>query len=296
LGVEKRVLSVKGTAVEELAGRTAVVTGGASGIGRAMARRFASARMNVVVADIDAVELDSVVRDLRDQGGCDAIAVRTDVTEEDDLHALAARAHEQFGPVHVLCNNAGIGGPYGLLSEIQRTDWERVLGVNLWGAIHGLRAFLPAMLAHGREGHIVNTVSASGLKPGPFVAPYAASKHALFGLTVALFHEMAIEGGRIGVSALCPGPVNTNAWKSIYNASPTGDDGGTNVGDALAAGIDPNDVAALVESAIRTRQLFVFTHQEWLDQVFAEHVRTILEQDNPSPLLSYGAGHTTAPA
>lgn len=281
--------------MEELAGRTAVVTGGASGIGRAMARRFASAGMNVVVADVDAAELDLVVREIRHQGGA-AIGAPTDVTEEADLHALAELAQEHFGPVHVLCNNAGIGGPYGLLSEIQRSDWERVLGVNLWGVIHGLRAFLPAMLAHGQEGHVVNTVSASGLKPGPFVAPYAASKHALFGLTVALFHEMAIEGGRIGVSALCPGPVNTNAWKSIYTVSPTGDDGGSNVGSALAAGIDPDDVAALVESAIRTRQLYVFTHQEWLDEVFAEHVRTILDQSNPAPLMSYGAGHNTTPA
>lgn len=281
--------------MEELAGRTAVVTGGASGIGRAMARRFASAGMSVVVADVDEAELDVVVREIQHQGRA-AIAARTDVTDEDDLHALAAIAAEYFGPVHVLCNNAGIGGPYGLLSEIGRSDWERVLGVNLWGVIHGLRAFLPAMLAHGQEGHVVNTVSASGLKPGPFVAPYAASKHALFGLTVALFHEMAIEGGRIGVSALCPGPVDTNAWKSIYTVSLTGDDGGANVGSALAAGIDPDDVAALVESAIRTRQLYVFTHQQWLDEVFAEHVRTILDQRNPAPLLSYGAGHTTARA
>lgn len=278
--------------VEEFAGRTAVVTGGASGIGRAMARRCARAGMNVVVADIDEAGVDRVVQELRSHDA-EAIGVATDVADETHVHHLAARADDRFGPVHVLCNNAGIGGPYGLLGEIGRGDWERVLGVNLWGVIHGLQAFLPAMLAHGQEGHIVNTVSASGLKPGPFVAPYAASKHAVFGLTVALFHEMAIAGGRIGVSALCPGPVNTDAWKSIYSVSSTGGDGGANVGAALAAGIDADDVAALVEAAIRGRRLFVFTHTDWLDQVYTEHTRTILDQRNPEPIHAYGAGHAT---
>jgi NAD(P)-dependent dehydrogenase (short-subunit alcohol dehydrogenase family) len=280
--------------VEEFAGRTAVVTGGASGIGRAMARRFAAARMNVVVADVDAPALEAVVRELRQEGG-EAIAVRTDVANEDDVHALAAQAGEQFGHVHLLCNNAGIGGPFGLISQLRRSDWERVLGVNLWGVIHGLQAFLPAMLAHGEEGHIVNTVSAHGLKTSPLVASYGASKHAVFGLTVALYHEMEIEGGRIGVSALCPAAVNTNAWKSIYDVSPAGGDGGTAVGRTLATGLDPDDVAALVESAIRTRRLYVHTHPEWVEQVFADHVRTIIDQRNPTPILSYGAGGT-APA
>ncbi len=281
--------------MKELAGRTAVVTGGASGIGRAMARRFAGAGMNVVVADVDIAQLDDVEAELGGLRG-EVVGVRTDVAQEDDLFALAALAQRRFGPVHVLCNNAGIGGPYGLLSEVPRGDWERILGVNLWGVIHGLRAFVPPMLAHGEEGHIVNTVSASGLKPGPFVAPYAATKHALFGLTVALYHEMAIEGGRIGVTALCPGPVDTNAWKSIYDVSPNGSDGGANVARALAAGISADAVAELVEAAIRTRQLYVFTHEDWLDQVFGEHVTTILDQRNPAPLLSYGAGHTVSPA
>jgi NAD(P)-dependent dehydrogenase (short-subunit alcohol dehydrogenase family) len=290
------MLSTKGAPVEELAGRTAVVTGGASGIGRAMARRFVSARMNVVVADVDAAELEDVVRELRHEGG-EAIAVRTDVAHEEDLHVLAARTHEQFGHVHVLCNNAGIGGPWGLLSELQKGDWERVLAVNLWGVIHGLQAFLPAMLAHGEEGHIVNTVSVNGLKSSPYVAPYGASKHAVFGLTESLFHEMEMEGGRIGVSALCPGAVNTNAWKSIYNVSSTGGDGATNVSRTLASGIEPDDVATLVESAIRTRRLYVFTHPEWLDEVFADEARRIIEQRNPAPISSDGAGsHTAAQA
>ena len=169
-------------------------------------------------------------------------------------------------------------------SELTRGDWERTLQVDLWGVIHGLLAFLPEMLAHGEEGHIVNTISVNGLKSNPYVVPYGVAKHAVFGLTELLYQEMEMKGGRIGVSALCPGAVNTNAWRSIYAVSSTRGDGPTDVGRALASGMEPDDVAALVESAIRTRRFYVFTHPEWLDQVFADHARRIMEQRNPAPI------------
>lgn len=267
--------------MKELEGKTAVVTGAASGIGRAMARRFAAAHMNVALADLDSDELDTLAEELRghDVG---SIAVRTDVAHEADVQALAEAVDDAFGNVHLVCNNAGVGGAWGPLSQIQTKDWQRVLGVNLWGVIHGLSAFLPAMLAHGEEGHIVNTASVNGLTSSPFVAPYGASKHAVFGLSQTLFQEMALEGGRIGVSVLCPAAVDTNAWKSIYDASGNGDHGKARVSANLSAGMDPDEVATLVYSAIRDRRFYVFTHHEWLSEVFQDEANRILTQTNPA--------------
>lgn len=147
--------------MEQLRGRTAVITGAASGIGAAFARRFARAGMNLVVADIEAGPLEQGAQELR-AGGTPVLAVRTDVSDAADVDALASAAVAEFGPVHLLCNNAGVGAG-GPISDLAESDWEWVLGVNLWGVIHGLRAFLPGMLAHEESAHVINTASVAGL-------------------------------------------------------------------------------------------------------------------------------------
>jgi NAD(P)-dependent dehydrogenase (short-subunit alcohol dehydrogenase family) len=201
--------------VKDLRDRTAVITGGASGIGRAMAGRFAAEGMKIVLADVEAEALDRAVEELRGRGAA-AVGVRADVSRAGDVEAIAAEAERAFGPVHVLCNNAGVaaGGPLWKLSE---ADWAWVLGVNLWGVVHGIRAFVPRMIEHGGEGHVVNTASVAGLAAGPWFGPYCASKHAVVAISETLHHELALTGSAIKVSVLCPGFVKTRIAESHRN-------------------------------------------------------------------------------
>ena len=188
--------------MNELSGRVAVVTGAASGIGLGLTRRFVAAGMSVVLADVEAPALDRAVEELTDVGG-DVIGVRCDVSDPAQVDALAERALEAFGAVHVVCNNAGVdsGAPF---SEIPPETWQWVMGVNFWGTLHGCRAFLPLLRRHG-DGHIVNTASAAALSGFiPTATPYVASKFAILGLSENLFHELAMTDPGIGVSVLCP--------------------------------------------------------------------------------------------
>ena len=200
--------------MEEFEGKLAVVTGAASGIGAALARRFASEGMRVVLADVEEGPLHDVAATLA-ADGAEVLAVPTDVSRGEDVDRLAAQTAAAFGPVHVLCNNAGVGAG-GMLTDLTTSDWEWVLGVNLWGVIHGLRAFLPGMMAHGDEGHIVNTASLAGLGPAPLLAPYAMTKHAVVGLSSSL----RIEAKRYGVrvSVLCPAAIETPLLDSMNPA------------------------------------------------------------------------------
>jgi len=193
--------------MREFAGKVAVVTGGASGIGFALAERFAAEQMRVVLADVEAAALARAAATLRAQGAT-VLAVQTDVADGASVEALARQSYATFGAVHILCNNAGVslGGPLWLASE---ADWSWLLGVNLWGVVHGLRAFLPRMLAGGEAGHVVNTSSLSGLIAPPGGGVYAASKFAVVGLTESLAQELAASGAPIGVSLLCPAGVAT---------------------------------------------------------------------------------------
>ncbi len=275
--------------MRSLDGRTAVVTGAASGMGLALATRFVDAGMKVVMADIEADPLEEAAGKLR-ADGADVLAVPTDVSDGDQVDELAARAVDAFERVHVLCNNAGVGNS-GMIATLTTADWSWVLGVNLWGVIHGLRAFLPGMLAHGEEGHVVNTSSMAGLFAAATMGPYCASKFAVVAISETLHQEMSITGSKIGVSVLCPGMVSTRIHQAERNR-PGRDrgvvydpnsrfgadaiDGAGALGDAL----DPSVVAEHVHDAIAERRFYVITHPDWLGGV-STRMQAILDDGSP---------------
>ncbi len=190
--------------------KVAVVTGGASGIGRALVLALAHEGARVVVADLDEAAMDGVARDVRAQGA-QALTVRTDVTDLGQVQALAEHAFKTFGGVHVLCNNAGVAA-WGGLERATHRDWQWVLGVNLWGVIHGVEAFVPRMIAGGAPGHIVNTASMAGLIASQGLGVYNTSKYAVVGLSETLAKDL--KPYRIGVSVLCPMGVDTRIRES----------------------------------------------------------------------------------
>ena len=199
-------------AMEQLAGKTAVITGAASGMGRAFAERFADAGMNVVLADVEVPRLEEATAAVASRG-VDAIAVATDVSDAAAVDRLRDAALERFGRVNVVCNNAGVAGSMAG-AEIDLDDWRWVLGVNLWGVINGHRSFLPHLLDHG-DGHIVNTASMAGHFPGH--SAYSASKWAVVAITEGLHQQLRAEGSTVGVSCLCPGWVATDIGTSDRN-------------------------------------------------------------------------------
>jgi NAD(P)-dependent dehydrogenase (short-subunit alcohol dehydrogenase family) len=252
-------------------GKVAVVTGAASGIGFALADRFASSGMDVVMADVDENGLTSACERIRAHG-VDAAAMLTDVSDEKSLGALADTAYDRFGAVHVLCNNAGVVSLtdpwFGPISA-----WHWVLGVNLWGVVHGVRAFLPRMLAQ-TEGHIVNTASMAGLLPGESPI-YDASKHAVVALSEDLHRALRQMQAPIGVSVLCPGWVHTNItdaernWPVSLGTRPdhavVADVVLPHVQRAIDEGTNPAVVADLVANAVMAGQFWVLPHPEWVD-------------------------------
>ena len=248
----------------ELTGRAAVVTGGGSGIGRALAEALARDGARVVVADVDERGMAATVQAIVEHGG-EALAVATDVSDRDQVHALAERAWARFGAVHVLCNNAGVTVWGGLESATHR-DWQWVLGVNLWGVIHGLEAFLPRMIAQREPAHILNTASMAGLVATPGLGVYNTSKYAVVGLSETLAKDLRPYG--IGVSVLCPMGVGTQINASDRNRperlrnEETGRAAPVQLmGRTLAA----ETVAAMALAAIRENRLYVLTHAEGLD-------------------------------
>lgn len=259
--------------MKELRGKVAVVTGGASGIGRAMAERFAAEGMSVVLADVEQDALSRAEHEMRDAGASVA-SLRTDVSRADDIDALARFTIDTFGAVHVLCNNAGIGIGGTMAWQQTVKDWEWVLGVNVWGVIHGIRAFVPLMLEQGDECHIVNTASGAGLHPRPGLAMYSTTKHAVVALSESMYHELAMSGAKIGVSVLCPAVVNTRIGESERNrpdtfrnedADPAATEQMQNMEKAfralLATGLPPAEVAAAVVEAVRDGRFYIITHE-----------------------------------
>ncbi len=271
--------------MDSLHDRVAVVTGGGSGIGRALVETFARERARVVVADIDETAAVEAAAAVRARGGT-AIAVRTDVTDLAQVQALANRVFDELGAVDVLCNNAGVA-LWGGLEAATHRDWQWALGVNLWGVIHGLEAFLPRMIASGRHGHIVNTASMAGLVATRGLGIYNTTKYAVVGLSETLVKDLAPHG--IGVSVLCPMGVATRIRSSDRNrpahlkneTGPPVTEGMALDGDTLA----PEAVAEMVLSAILANRLYVITHLEALDPIrrrFQRIERAVLERKTSS--------------
>jgi NAD(P)-dependent dehydrogenase (short-subunit alcohol dehydrogenase family) len=253
-----------GVIVESFVGRVAVVTGGASGIGRALALGLAREGARVVVADRDEAGMAEVVTAIRALGG-EAIAVPTDVSELGQVQTLTDRAFSAFGKVHVLCNNAGVA-VWGGLEAATHRDWQWVLGVNLWGVIHGVEVFVPRMIAQKEPGHILNTASMAGLIASQGLGVYNTSKYAVVGLSETLAKDLRPYG--IGVSILCPIGVDTRIRESernrpaaLRNETPAGGEAVNLIGRMLA----PETVAEMALAAIRENRLYVITHEEGLE-------------------------------
>ncbi len=276
--------------MHEFDGRVAVVTGGASGIGFALGRRFAREGMKVVLADIEAQALDDAVAQLRAAGG-EVHGVVTDVSDGDQMQALADEAVARFGAVHVVCNNAGVGSG-GSAWEMPLSTWQWVLGVNLWGVIHGIRAFVPILLQQD-EGYLVNTASVAGLVAAPYMAPYNASKHAVVAISESLHHELAFAGPHVKVSVLCPAWVKTRIAESARNRPRhlRDDDEAATAGGAavlqqlIDQGMEPDVVADKVLEAMRAEQFWIFTHDEegdfWVDLV-TSRLDSVRGRTNPA--------------
>jgi NAD(P)-dependent dehydrogenase (short-subunit alcohol dehydrogenase family) len=271
--------------MELSAGKVAVVTGAASGIGLALAERFARAGLDVVLADVEQPALQAASEKVAGLG-VKTLAVPTDVSDEAAVNALAAAAVDRFGAVHVVCNNAGVGSPadpwFGPISA-----WKWVLGVNLWGVIHGIRAFLPVLAAQS-EGHIVNTASIAGLIPG--LPIYDATKHAVVATSEDLYRAMTVAMLPIGVSVLCPGYVRTSIlqadrnWPQSLGEVPppaaTAEVIRPHIQRAVDEGMAPAAVADLVADAIAANRFWVFTDPR-LTQIALDRWQRIAEGHNP---------------
>jgi len=249
--------------VESFKDKVAVVTGGGSGIGRAMALALAREGARVVLADLDEAAMDGVARQARGHG-VETLAVRTDVTELAQVQALAERAWKAFGAVHVLCNNAGVAA-WGGLEKATHRDWQWVLGVNLWGVIHGIEAFVPRMIAGGQRGHIVNTASMAGLIASQGLGVYNTSKYAVVGLSETLAKDLKPHG--IGVSVLCPMGVETRIRESERSrpAALRNDAAAEPAVELTGRYLAPDTVAGMVLDAVRRGELYVITHDEGLE-------------------------------
>jgi NAD(P)-dependent dehydrogenase (short-subunit alcohol dehydrogenase family) len=262
----------------EFPGTTAVVTGGASGIGKGLAQAFLSAGCHVVIADRDEAALGATADELG------VLGVRTDVTDPVSVHALAERAVAEYGEVHVLCNNAGVG-PMAAMADLTLDDWRWVLDINLLGVVHGIDAFLPVLRRNPDWGHVVNTSSMSVLVTPANLGPYVASKAAVLGLTEVLAAELRAAGSVVGATALMPGFVRSNIKNSLRHRPAAGASGLQDV-DLAATGrefrwLDPEDVGAMVLEAIRGDQLYLSTHEELLPTVAERHAR--IEAGFPVP-------------
>ncbi len=252
--------------MEQLDGKVVAITGGASGIGRALADAFGAAGMKVALADIEPGPLAEAVAELS-AAGIDAAGWPCDVSSDDDVHAFAAATFERFGTAHMICNNAGVGGAGGLTWEVPLEGWEWTIGVNLMGVVHGIRAFVPRMVEQG-DGHIVNTASLAGLKAAPFMAAYNATKHAVVAISESLAHECALTAPGVGVSVLCPAFIRTRIAESGRNwpdrlgpnPSPTADSlAGGMIRQMIDNGLEPAVYAARVVEAVRTNRFFVLS-------------------------------------
>jgi NAD(P)-dependent dehydrogenase (short-subunit alcohol dehydrogenase family) len=250
--------------LNELSGKTAVITGAASGIGYAMAENLAGEGMNIVLADISADALAAATQNLKAKGAS-CIGVVTDVSSEDSVQSLAAEAQQHFGNIHVIANNAGVICKPKLSWEQPVSEWRRNMDVNLWGVINGIHTFVPLMLEHGEESHVVNVASLGGLIAEPYLSPYHVSKFGVVAASESLYYELAVTKANIGVSVICPGFVATNLLRQESSEFAGGGDDATSkvatvFEEGVAGGISPQAVAEVTLDAIKTGKHHVMTH------------------------------------
>ena len=274
--------------MRDLRDKVAVITGGASGIGLAMAGRFAAEGMKLALADIEPEPLEAAARDLSEKGA-DVLAVPTDVSDAAAMDAFGQRVLDRFGSAHVVCNNAGVAGG-GAMWELSCGDWEFVIGPNLWGVIHGVRVFVPLLVAQN-EGHVVNTASLAGLISVPGLGPYNVTKHAVVTLSETLYGELRGQGSAVGVSVLCPGFVKTRIFEAERHR-PEGWQPATRpdpkeaalreavLAHVLANAMPPEEIGAQVLQAVRDERFYILTHPESHD-VVARRMRAIVEGREP---------------
>ncbi|MGB8477118.1 MAG: SDR family NAD(P)-dependent oxidoreductase [Candidatus Acidiferrum sp.] len=275
--------------MKEFKGKVAVITGAASGIGRGIAERCVREGLKVVLADIEEPQLAKAETELKTLGGT-VLGVRTDVSKRGDVERLSRQALDAFGQVHLLFNNAGVaagGAPW----EATWNDWEWVIGVNLWGVIHGVKVFTPLMLAQNTECHIINTSSAAGLIVGGASAPYSVTKHAVVALSESLYLTLQQRDSLIRVSVLCPGLVRTNIINAERNRpaelsneavtmTPERQVGLAAFAAAIERSMPPHQVADVVFDAIEKEQFYILPHPEWTEAI---QLRTdkLLRMENP---------------
>jgi NAD(P)-dependent dehydrogenase (short-subunit alcohol dehydrogenase family) len=265
--------------MQDISGKTAIVTGAASGIGLGIATALAEAGANVVMADI---QKDAVEQAAHGLSGTNkrVMPVRIDVTQEETVLNALAEAERNFGKLHIACNNAGVPMHGVRLADVSVEDWRFVIGVNMWGIIHGIRHFVPAILKHGEEGHVVNTASVAGFqnRRGTDQGPYSMSKYAALSLSEGLADEL--DGTNIGVSVLCPGPINTNIARGARNRPEHMGGPQTRATDEAVlaerlatTGLDPKIVGERVVDAIRTKTFYAFVGAVPAETIRARHRR-----------------------
>ena len=260
--------------MKEFKDRVAVVTGGASGIGLGIAHAMAGRGMKLVIADLNESTLDQAVTALSEHG-VSVIGRRCDVSSLEDVEALAESALGEFGAVHVLCNNAGVGIPTSA-RNLKLEDWKWIIDVDLWGPIYGVKVFLPLIEAAG-EGHINATSSMAGLISSQMMGAYNVAKHGVVALMAAVERELRAKKSPVTASVLCPGPINTNISRNSVEFRPTrskpradGEKAGkmaSNIQAALEQGMDPLEVGELVANAIADDKFWILTHPRWAKAV-----------------------------
>jgi NAD(P)-dependent dehydrogenase (short-subunit alcohol dehydrogenase family) len=266
--------------VEEFAGRTAIVTGAGSGMGKAFALRWGAMRMNVVIGDIQQDALDATAAELT-AAGVPVAALRTDVSKLADIEALADAAEERFGKIHLVNNNAGVEGYLdGPIWEATAKDWDWTLSVNLMSVIYGIRTFVPRMLAHGEPGHVINTCSMTSVIAATNM--YGICKHAILAMTEVLAADLRAAGAPIGATGLCPGIIATNLFHGSRNRpealaneggmSPVGASLRDQMHATLSKGMPAPEVADLLVTAVRENKPYLLTDHEWDTRVIARHV------------------------
>jgi NAD(P)-dependent dehydrogenase (short-subunit alcohol dehydrogenase family) len=277
--------------MQEFKDKVAVITGAASGLGLAMARRFAREGMKLALGDVEEEPLRRVEQEFR-RSSIPVLAIRTDVSRGHDVERLAEKTLATFGAVHVVCNNAGVG-PGGVVWENTTADWEWVLGVNVWGVIHGVRVFVPIMLRQNTPCHVVNTASVAGLLSVPGMGIYCVSKHAVVTLTECLYHDLAARGSKVGVSLLCPAYVPTGIADSernrpamLHNAprprSPEDLERERQTRHAVESGrVSADDVAQMVFDSIVNERFYILTHPR-IKVAIEARVQDIVQDRNPT--------------